>query len=136
MARCELKYNKRAISKVDSIIQTIIDNIRLDFKRLAVSGDKISGGLVISILISDFSDVLQGNVGLDKDLLSGLVVKHKKNVVFFILDDSKELAWSGGTGTIMTRNINTGQVVEIKAGEARKIRDEYERRLLDRKSVV
>lgn len=44
--------------RVDTIIQTIINNIEYDFNPLVVRGGHIDGGLTISMLKSDFSDIL------------------------------------------------------------------------------
>lgn len=76
-------------------------------------------------VISDFTDILYERAELDEDVLSGLVARHKRNVVFIILDDANELSWTGGIGTIMTGNIETGRLKEIKSGHAALIRAEY-----------
>ena len=44
------------------------------------------------VVISDFMDALYRDAGLDEDVLSGLVARHKNNVVFLILDDEEELS--------------------------------------------
>lgn len=79
----------------------------------------------VVVVISDFLDVLYRGARLDEDILSGLVARHKDNVIFLILDDEEELSWTGGTGTVMTRNIETGQLKEIKSGHAASIRAEH-----------
>lgn len=79
----------------------------------------------VVVIISDFVDMLYRGVGLDEDILSGLVARHKDNVVFLILDDENELSWTGGIGTVMTRNIETGRLKEVKAGHAALIRSEH-----------
>lgn len=79
----------------------------------------------VLVVISDFTDALYGRVKLDEDVLSGLVARHKENVIFIILDDENEFGWSGGYGTIMTRNIETGARQEIEASHAQTIRTEH-----------
>lgn len=76
-------------------------------------------------VISDFLDVLSGRTVLDEHLLSALVARHKENVVFLMLDDGNEFSWSGGHGTVMSRNIETGQAQEVKASHAEQIRQEH-----------
>lgn len=79
----------------------------------------------VVVVISDFTDALYGQTSVDEELLSGLVARHKENIVFIILDDEAELFWSGGHGTVMTRNIETGQLQEMKTGSAEQIRTEH-----------
>src|SRR3989344_5100477 len=79
----------------------------------------------VVVVISDFLDVLYRGATLDEDILSGLVARHKDNVVFMLLDDKEELSWTGGIGTVMTRNIETGQLKEVKASHAALIRAEH-----------
>ena len=77
------------------------------------------------VVVSDFTDTIYGRMDIDEKLLSALVARHKDNVVFIILDDQEEFSWSGGWGTIMTRNIETGRLQEIKASFAEQIRAEH-----------
>ncbi|OGN03842.1 MAG: hypothetical protein A2655_01100 [Candidatus Yanofskybacteria bacterium RIFCSPHIGHO2_01_FULL_43_42] len=77
------------------------------------------------VMVSDFTDVIYGRTSIDEELLSGLVARHKDNVVFLILDDEEELSWTGGVGTVMTRNIETGRLKEVKASHAVRIRAEH-----------
>lgn len=79
----------------------------------------------IVLVVSDFMDVLYGRTDIDEELLSALVARHKDNVVFLILDDEDELSWTGGLGTVMTRNIETGRQKEVKASHAALIRAEH-----------
>ena len=79
----------------------------------------------VVVVVSDFTDVIYGRTSIDEELLSALVARHKDNVVFLILDDASELAWAGGVGTIMTRNIETGRQKEVKASHAARIRAEH-----------
>lgn len=85
----------------------------------------------VVVVISDFLDVLYRGVKLDEDMLSGLVVRHKDNVIFLMLNDEEELSWAGGIGTLMTRNIETGRLKEIKASHATKIREEHTKKQLE-----
>lgn len=79
----------------------------------------------VVVVVSDFMDMIYGRTGIDEELLSALVARHKDNVVFLILDDENELSWTGGIGTVMTRNIETGQLKEVKASHAARIRAEH-----------
>ena len=77
------------------------------------------------LVVSDFMDVLYGRQKLDEDLLASLVSRYKENVIFVAIDDFYELSQIGGVGTIMTRNIETGRLKEVKASHAARIRAEH-----------
>lgn len=79
----------------------------------------------VVVVVSDFADVIYGRTRIDEELLSALVARHKDNVVFLMLDDEEELSWTGGVGTVMTRNIETGRLKEVKASNAALIRAEH-----------
>lgn len=82
------------------------------------------------VVVSDFTDVIYGRTRIDEELLSALVARHKDNVVFLMLDDEEELSWTGGIGTVMTRNIETGRLKEVKARHAALIRVEHSEKQL------
>ncbi len=79
----------------------------------------------VIVVISDFVDAIYGQKALDSDIISALTARHQGNVIFLILEDENEFFWQGGSGTIMTRNIKTGQLKEIKASHAALIRSEH-----------
>lgn len=79
----------------------------------------------VVVVVSDFTDVIYGRTHIDEELLFALVARHKDNVVFLILDDKEELSWTGGVGTVMTKNIETGRLKEVKSSHAALIRAEH-----------
>ncbi|MFO7745709.1 MAG: hypothetical protein R6V36_10040, partial [Psychroflexus sp.] len=52
-----IPYQNR-VSNVDSILQTIVSNMEVNHKRVTVTAGKFSGGLTVSILIKNFTDIL------------------------------------------------------------------------------
>ena len=79
----------------------------------------------VVVVVSDFVDVIYGQKALDPETLSVLAARHQGNVIFLIIEDENEFSWQGGSGTIMTRNIETGQLKEVKASHAGLIRAEH-----------
>lgn len=76
----------------------------------------------VVFVMSDFMDVMYGKMKLDDDTLSALVGRHKKNVVFLIMEDENEFSWQKGFGIVMTKDIETGHLAEAKASRASAIR--------------
>ncbi len=79
----------------------------------------------VVIVVSDFTDAVYGQKALDADLLSALVARHQENVIFLITEDENEFSWSSGSGTIMTKDIETGRLGEVKASQALAIRADF-----------
>lgn len=79
-------------------------------------------------VLSDMADVLYGRTALNTETVEALAARHQENLIFLLVDDANELAWSGGHGTIMTRNVRDGRLTEIKAEDAAAIRREHERK--------
>ena len=133
------KYGKRRIITVAEVLLEGADNfyktLRKGKLRQIVPSADINECLAevlsrvkrqsLVVVISDFVDVLYGNVKLDEDILSGLVARHQKNVVFLMVDDAEELSWSSGIGTVMTKNTETGRLCEVRASHAEQIRAEH-----------
>ena len=79
-------------------------------------------------VLSDMSDVLCGRTALNAETVEALAARHQQNLTFMLVDDANELAWSGGHGTIMTRNVRDGGLAEIKARSAAAIRKEHQQK--------
>ncbi len=79
----------------------------------------------VVVVISDFIDNIYGRLKLDEIILQSIVARHKDNVIFLILDEEHDFSWSGGSGTIMSKNISTGKFQEVRASDAPRIRAEY-----------
>lgn len=79
-------------------------------------------------VLSDMADVLYGRTALNTETVEALAARHQENLIFLLVDDANELAWSGGHGTIMTRNVRDGRLTEIKAKAAAAIRREHEQK--------
>ncbi len=76
----------------------------------------------VVFVISDLMDVMYGQKILDIDILSALIGRHKRNVIFLITEDQNEFSWQNSSGTIMTKDIETGRLGEVKANQASAIR--------------
>lgn len=50
--------SRNRVSNVDNILQTIVDNMEVTHKTVKVTAGKFSGGLTVSILIKNFTDIL------------------------------------------------------------------------------
>ena len=76
----------------------------------------------VVVVVSDFVDLIYGQKILDADILSALTARHQGNVLFLMLEDENEFLWQGGSGTIMTKDIETGRLGEVKTNKASAIR--------------
>ena len=74
------------------------------------------------MVVSDFVDLIYGQKILDADILSALTARHQGNVLFLMLEDENEFLWQGGSGSIMTKDIETGRLGEVKTNKASAIR--------------
>ena len=74
------------------------------------------------VLLSDFSDVINGETEIDFEIIETLSALHNWNVLAIFLDDPQEFAWQHAQGIVKVKNIETGQVEKIKAGRASEIR--------------
>ena len=84
----------------------------------------------VVVVVSDFTDVIYGRTGIDEELLSALVARHKDNVVFLLLDDENELSWTGGIGTVMTSPLQYGARHPSPRSHAARIRAEHAKKQL------
>lgn len=61
------KVNRK--NHIDTIVETVADNIEVNFRRVRAKAGRLVGGLKIGILIDGFTDILslpQANVGTEK----------------------------------------------------------------------
>ncbi len=79
----------------------------------------------VVVVVTDAIDFIYDQEKLDENILANLVHRHKENVVFLVLDDSQEFSWPRGAGSIMVKDFETGEMVEMKAGRAKKVLAEH-----------
>ena len=72
----ELKYQLGIPDKsiVDSIVDIWVNNINVENKPIKIQGSSLSGGFVISLLVSDYSDVLSSASSSITDTNTGSVI--------------------------------------------------------------
>lgn len=77
------------------------------------------------VLLSDFSDEINGQAEIDFKIIESLSSLHHWNIIAIFLDDPQEFAWRRRQGIVSVRNVETGQVEKIKAGRADQIRRRF-----------
>lgn len=82
----------------------------------------------VIFVISDFMEVLYRQLKLNEEILAALVARHGHNLIFLILEDKYEFSWPKGWGTIMTRDIESGRLFEMKADQAHLVKADFKMR--------
>lgn len=74
------------------------------------------------VLLSDFTDVVNGELKFDFNAMEALSSLHNRNVIAVFLDDPQEFLWKHGWGVVNVKNIETGRMDRVKAEQAWQIR--------------
>ncbi len=87
------------------------------------------------VLLSDFTDAINGESEIDFKIIETLSSVHNWNVVAIFLDDPLEFDWKNSWGIVSVRNSETGRIERIKASQARQIKEKFcqEREVLRRR---
>lgn len=89
------------------------------------------------IILSDFSDIINGAIDIDFKLLQALSAKHNWNVIAVFLDEPKEFSWKRGSGIVLTKDAETGALKKIIGEKAAVVRRGFvEKRDELRKNLV
>lgn len=77
------------------------------------------------VLLSDFSNIVNGELAVDLDAIETLSSLHNWNVIAIFLDDPLEFFWRHKAGVVSVKDIETGRIEKIKAGQALRIRQAF-----------
>lgn len=80
------------------------------------------------VILSDFTDVLNGDLKLDFETIEVLSSLHNWNVIAIFLDDPNEFNWLHKEGTVTVKDIETGKIEKVKARHAFEIREAFVRK--------
>lgn len=77
------------------------------------------------VILSDFSDVINGEYELDFQSIELLAARYNWNVLVIFLDDPQEFNWKRNGGIVTVKNIESGKRVAIKSWRTSKIKSEF-----------
>jgi len=77
------------------------------------------------VLLSDFTDAINGEREIDFKIIETLSSVHNWNVLAIFLDDPLEFDWQYRWGVVKVRNSETGQLIDIKVARAVAVRKRF-----------
>lgn len=77
------------------------------------------------VVLSDFADIINGQLQLNFDLLETLSAAHNWNLIAIFLDEPDEFLWKHKSGTVVVRDVETGAIEEVRSKSAAAIRRKF-----------